>query len=289
LGMPPVLTAGAVDTWNWCLIDECKDFFPQNLRLIDSQTGTATEANFHFAPCAMQAAAGEIVPKLFQADFLVTNYADVQLTSLLLELTDVLIKFRSIFASCIKNVDRDIFYDVYRPLLGGFYPDGLVLEGIDKQLADASNNMLIDVQPEGANAVRVKPKGPSAGQSAMVMLFDIFLGVDHAKAGSEFQKEMLGYMPEAHRRMVMDYKKKWDIVMPVRKYISLAGRPRRLVNAYEGCVSALAEFRRFHFATVTRYLSRTSTGTGASSWSIMLKEMVKSTNCCLHAQDGCRS
>lgn len=49
-----------------------------------------------------------------------------------------------------------------RPLLGAFWPEGITLRGVGSE--------------EG---VVVKAKGPSAGQSTMVMLFDTVLGVCH--------------------------------------------------------------------------------------------------------------
>ena len=54
------------------------------------------------------------------------------------------------------------FYDIYRPLLGAFWPDGVTLEGAGPD-------------PDGAAVVRAK--GPSAGQSTMFMLFDVMLDV----------------------------------------------------------------------------------------------------------------
>ena len=57
------------------------------------------------------------------------------------------------------------FYDIYRPLLGAFWPDGVTLEGVGPN----------GVGPDGDVVVRAK--GPSAGQSTMFMLFDLMLAV----------------------------------------------------------------------------------------------------------------
>ena len=62
-----------------------------------------------------------------------------------------------------------------------------------------------------------RPKGPSAGQSTMFVLLDLFLGIDHSPIASEFQTEMLIYMPRQHREMVKQFKKK--LKMSVKDFI----------------------------------------------------------------------
>merc|ERR1712151_758714 len=139
----------------------------------------------------------------------------------------------------------------------------------------------IEAKPEGSDAVRMLVKGPSAGQSTMVVLFDIFLGISHEPGGVNFQKDMLIYMPERHRQMALDYQAKWKRTMPVRDYVHSQGRPLDLRQAFEECVRALRDLRKFHLATVTRYLTHNATGTGATAWSLLLQEMLRGTDNCL--------
>lgn len=275
LKMPPVLTAGSTDMWNWRLRDPKGPFVPSNLELTASMTGTDTETNFHTVPCAMEAAAGQVIPKLFLADVLLSGGRDVQLAALLRELTDVLKQFKEFFSLVAKGVDRDIFYDVYRPLLKGFYPEGVVLCGLDAQSASAAAPFLkVEVADMRDDAIRVCIKGASAGQSTMFMLFDLFLGVEHRDLAAEFQEEMLGYMPEPHRKMVCDFREKWLFKGGLRERLMKAegkdGSGASLVEAHEECICALRDLRNFHLATVQRYLRRTSTGTGASTWRQLL-------------------
>ena len=56
-----------------------------------------------------------------------------------------------------------------RPVLGGFFPDGIVLRLDQRGRA-------------GVHDLAVVPKGPSAGQSALFALLDLALGVSHADA-----------------------------------------------------------------------------------------------------------
>jgi|EP01049_Picozoa_sp_SAG25_P001747 hypothetical protein len=78
------------------------------------------------------------------------------------------------------------------------------------------------VRVEADGTVHALCKGPSAGQSTVVVLLDLLLGVDHEHAGrphhgdhteagakttteaAAFQLEMAGYMPARHRRLLLD-------------------------------------------------------------------------------------
>ena len=76
---------------------------------------------------------------------------------------------RSTLSEIEAHVDRDVFYDVYRPLLGGFYPEGILLEGVepqgwDSEAEEAPAQKMPWVQEGGVGGLLVSPKGPSAGQ-----------------------------------------------------------------------------------------------------------------------------
>ena len=57
-------------------------------------------------------------------------------------------------------------------------------------------------------SVRSLGKGPSAGQSSMVLLFDLFLGVAecHGAEATSFQHEMIGYTFQCPRCLSLSYK-----------------------------------------------------------------------------------
>jgi hypothetical protein len=62
---------------------------------------------------------------------------------------------------------------------------------------------------ESMEVVLTTAKGPSAGQSTMIIMFDRFLGISHFnKQGGEagpFQDEMCDYMPGQHRQLLQDF------------------------------------------------------------------------------------
>merc|ERR1712023_404939 len=113
----------------------------------------------------------------------------------------------------------------------------------------------------------------------MILLFDVLLSVSHAELGREFQDEMLSYMPEPHRAMVRDFAEKWKTTTTVRDLALARARAgeRALLTAYDESVHALRDLRRFHLMTVASYLDRTNTGTGASTWRMLLQSTLDST------------
>ena len=115
----------------------------------------------------------------------------------------------------------------------------------------------------------------------MFVLFDELLAVDHDPVGRDFQEEMLAYMPAPHRAMARAFAAKWraDGARSVRELARAraAAGDGALADAYDEAVSALRDLRRFHLATVARYLERTSTGTGASAWRTLLQANLDST------------
>eukprot|EP00616_Rhizochromulina_sp_CCMP1243_P002977 CAMPEP_0118971358 /NCGR_PEP_ID=MMETSP1173-20130426/8007_1 /TAXON_ID=1034831 /ORGANISM="Rhizochromulina marina cf, Strain CCMP1243" /LENGTH=512 /DNA_ID=CAMNT_0006920803 /DNA_START=121 /DNA_END=1655 /DNA_ORIENTATION=+ len=264
LGMEPVLTAAATDLWNFHFISEDKGFALENLTCRSTLTGTDAERFFHMIPCAMQAAAGPVLPQVLRAPYHVLSGDVSALTRTLHAMARLFREFQAIFKRTAELVDRDMFYDVYRPLLNGFHPKGVALQ----------------LTTEGEPLV-VTPKGPSAGQSAMFVVFDTVLGVSHPPSGvmGGFQEEMVkGYMPEPHRCLVRDLSAAVTATSSLDSYVAQQSRGQaHLCSAFLEAVDALTAFRRQHLATVTGFLSTTSTGTGASHFQVLLREAIENT------------
>ena len=170
-----------------------------------------------------------------------------------------------------------MFYDVYRPLLNGFHPSGLKME-VSEAAADLLTKPVACVTKavEGAGLLN-KSKGPSAGQSTIILLLDSFLAVSHSESGVAFQEEMLSYMPAEHRQMVLDFRQRWHDLDSLPTIIEKR-KVHDLQEAYGECVKAFSALRRLHLSTVTSYLVRTSTGTGATTWRSLLQSMLTATS-----------
>ena len=373
LDLPFILTA-ALDLWNWKLKDPTLPIMLSNLTSITTMTGSDAEIYFHMVPCAMQFAAAPLIPRLFSVHKMMTCQEYVVVVAFLKELTNMFKKFRDIFLEIKGLVDHDIFYNVYRPLLAGFYPEGIILQMasavcfgdcekcIDERhcqdnfqkhgLQNSAKNCLLENDYVGSAAggerscledrghstaiedkvqfvtmkdkgqfltngydhrsetsisqkhgsvcqlpktgcdsvvtkktpncdIYVNPKGPSAGQSTMIILFDLLLGICHWGTGQEFQEEMLNYMPPQHRQMAVDFGQLVSEKGSLRELILQLKDDDcyyDLVAEFNNCIKAVAGFRALHLGIAVKYLVRAKKGTGSSSFRDMLNEMLKSTN-----------
>lgn len=197
-------------------------------------------------------------------------------------------ELKVIFHDVWAAVDPDIFYDLYRPLLSGSWAKPLRLR------CEA------DCPP-----ILARAKGPSAGQSTLFVLVDVALGVrkeSDVKLGineesfsshATFQSEMLAYMPPAHRALVLSFADAMADAGSLATYLEKDSQPdsslfsklvpsrllakRELSNKLTGALAAYTELRRFHLSVALRYLRRTATGTGGSSYVTMLQDAHKRT------------
>lgn len=309
LGLPPVLTA-AMDLWNW-EVQGVRKFVkqhssstraprPEDLALISSMTGTRTERFFHMIPCSMQATLGPLITPLFlmpehvlekmkHAEGFELLVLEEQLEGLLLQLMSALNECQHRLSQIKTLVDRSTFYDVYRPLLNGFWPEGIVLEGVSLQdcLKISEASMKADEGGywagsteagrvvEGEGGLEVRAKGPSAGQSAVFFIVDALLGVSHQEEARAFQKEMAAlYLPSEHRCLVQDFLASVARHGSVASYIERQGTDPsgRIAAALWQCRNVLASFRSRHLGVACSYLKQAEVGTGGSSFKGMLKQ-----------------
>lgn len=107
----------------------------------------------------------------------------------------------------LRSVHQAEFYDVYRPLLAGWASTGLRLRGTTP-----------------ANDVVVHWKGPSAGQTAILILLDLVLGVEHRHHTATFQQEMRAYLPAPHALLLQARSREMaSALLPLTLPISGAG------------------------------------------------------------------
>lgn len=330
LGMPPVLTASAMDMWNWTFDESPSQgtepthdqnqnhdrheprslhaVTAKNMRLITSITGTQAERGFHAIPCAMQDIVGPLLPSLLRLPLSLlavkeeggagqegsdgqckeTVCAVQAVATVLRELALCIRRCRTVFSDIPNLVDLHVFYDVYRPLLAGWHPHGLVLEGVARE-EKIDDDVHQNAPQDRTDSFYVTyAKGPSAGQSAFILLFDALLGIQHQGEARAFQTDMLHYLPSAHR----------DLLLLVQRQLKQSGNVRDALLRHRGrrrpedaedpawtsfssnfsaCVRALSSLRSFHLHTASRYLKQTDKGTGASSFRSMLSQALKAT------------
>lgn len=135
--------------------------------------------------------------------------------------------------------------------------------GVEKDEVIAVAEAARAAEGKGAERGRfVRAKGPSAGQSTMIMMLDLALDIKHPNrkpegAGS-FQEEMLTYMPGAHRLLVSHFRDGLKRCGSIREYVKNKGDGSpKLTAAFDEAVAAMEALRHFHLGVATKYLVRT--------------------------------
>ena len=264
------ITAAGTDLWNWRRVPAGR------FELVFSMTGTATESAFHELATRTHVRMGTLLPELLAAPEAVSAGDDRAVLELLRGCEAALRDTRRIFDEVWQTVDAAVFYEVYRPLLSGSW--------------DAPLSM---VTADGTSTP-ARSKGPSAGQSTVFLLLDLALGIRNAALDgpddsphSSFQVEMLAYMPAPHRVCARVFADALADVGSLAEYVAVRQKKktgprsylmgRRLRRALDDALESYAQFRKFHLVVATRYLKRTTTGTGGSDFPAMLRDGIERT------------
>jgi indoleamine 2,3-dioxygenase len=154
----------------------------------------------------------------------------------------------------------DIFYHQIRPFLAG--SKNMTAAGLPRGV----------YYPDGRGGGEwMQLRGGSNGQSSLIQLFDVVLGVDHAGNDREkavsFHQEVRDYMPGQHRRF-LEHISRLGSIRRLAETISanigtMTEEEARFCAAFREATRILAEFRNKHLQMVTRYIvipSRQSSG-----------------------------
>ncbi|KEF52653.1 indoleamine 2,3-dioxygenase [Exophiala aquamarina CBS 119918] len=259
LGLPPTATYSALNLWNWeRKAPNCEITDPENLRSLQTATGTRDEEWFYLISVSVEAKGGPLILAMLQATQAVRDCNDRLLESCLQTITQGITELGVLLNRMREHCDPQIFYHVIRPLLAG--SKGMASAGLPRGVFYDEGN--------GKGQWR-EYSGGSNAQSSLIQLFDIVLGVDHhatggssskaARTGS-FIQEMRNYMPRGHREFLAYMTKKSNI----REYASNASTSPTIRNAYNKAVEALVAFRNIHIQIVAGYIIAPSRAPGAS-------------------------
>jgi hypothetical protein len=119
--------------------------------------------------------------------------------------------------------------------------------------------------------------GPSAGQTAIIILLDMALGIVHGPKLGSFQQEMREYMPSEARQLLQAFGEDIRECGSLRSAAESNGAPESLVSAHTAAVKSLGAMRAAHFAIATHFLKRSLKGTGGSDFRAMLSEGLAAT------------
>ena len=276
-GLPPVITYASTVLYNWKMKDPDGQMSLENLETLFSFSSTRSEEWFYIVPLLIEKAAIPGMSAAKRALLAVQEANDSIIISSLKEIpssiNDMLFYLNKMYDECVPIE----FYTLIRPFQAGSknlsaFSGGLVYEGVsDEPKAFA---------------------GASAGQSSILPVFDILLGVEHSGADKEFLDLQRWHMPRAHRQFLL-----WLGNLPsLREYVIKHKANPELVSSYNECVNELTKFRTSHIVLVTRFIVNPSKlvhsdsngdgtlatrGTGGSDFMLLLKNVRDNTQNCV--------
>jgi indoleamine 2,3-dioxygenase len=261
LGIAPVLCYADTVLWNWEFVDSSKPMTINNIRPLNSFSGTDDECGFYTSCQATELAGVELLqvienynslPNLDDAASICKVHRDLN------RLRGIIANMSNAIQSVREQCEPYVFYWYIRPWFNGSDAKGpngpgWIYEGID-------------------GSDKLDTSGPSAGQSTVVHALDVFLDVDHKlqkrrkalptentqKADHGFMERMRRYMPGRHR----EYLESLDVTpMTVR---DLALQTPSLREPFDACVEELQKLRDVHMRIVSYYVLSMSRTTAPS-------------------------
>ncbi|KIY65594.1 Indoleamine 2,3-dioxygenase [Cylindrobasidium torrendii FP15055 ss-10] len=286
LNLPPVLTYSDNVLYNWDLITPSAEPTPGlfNLRSQTLFTGTNDEQEFYLASSRIEVRgveALELMRETMDEAFVSDDIAIQRISGYLERLSVVIDELKGLLMHVKEGCNPIVFYDEIRPWFRGLDSDPAkrpwVFEGIE----------------EAGIPYPTELSGPSAAQSSLIHVLDIFLGVvqySHSStitghsadvpAKRAFLERMRAYMPRHHRNFLAHLAAN---PRPLRELVISRG-DAKLEAAYNKAVGALKSFRDSHITIVALYIigpsRRTANpedgplkGTGGTHLAKFLKEV----------------
>ncbi|KAK2459905.1 hypothetical protein APHAL10511_008105 [Amanita phalloides] len=270
LKIPPLLTYSDTVLYNWRVDDDpappssslSSSYLattptpptPPNPTLIRSQTtftSTPDEHAFylcsaHIELCGAQAldVMRGILDEIFVGDALAVHRIARSLAALARIVDEMRTRLDEVRAGC----DPDRYFGDVRPWFNG--------QDVDRY----GRRWVFEGEGEGEGGVEMEElSGPSAGQSSIVHVLDVFLGVDHESravqdGGRSFMCRMKAYMPYQHR-LFIDHLAAYP--RPLRAFVAVRAQGEggeELKAAYNEAVGALKRFRDAHMVIAALYI-----------------------------------
>ncbi|KAF8163439.1 Indoleamine 2,3-dioxygenase [Crassisporium funariophilum] len=258
LGFAPVLTFADTVLWNWELINPEKPLSIDNMRFLNSFSGTDDEKNFYQTSATAELRGVEML-RIIDDFTSLPNVTD--LTSIskvardLTRLAGIIDGISEVIQSVRPICDPHVFYWDIRPWFEGSDAKGpngpgWIYEGVD-------DSDLLDLS------------GPSAGQSSVMHALDIFLDVDHKlrqrrypapsvenkRADLGFMERMRRYMPGKHQEYLA------HLGATPRSVREVAQSTPALREPYDNAVMALKRLRDSHIRIACLYVVTMSRST----------------------------
>uniref|UniRef100_A0A8C6L5E5 Indoleamine 2,3-dioxygenase 1 n=1 Tax=Nothobranchius furzeri TaxID=105023 RepID=A0A8C6L5E5_NOTFU len=267
LGLPPILTYADSVLANWKLKDPTGDMEIGNMDLIFSFPGGESCRGFFMVSLLVEMAASSgitVSPICFLFFLSAQRWPNLKV----IKMTQPL--------RCSDHVEPAAFHGTLRIFLSGWRDNPMLPRG---------------VLYEGVSNEPISLSGGSAAQSSSIQCFDALLCVQHEGETGDFLTRMRDYMPPAHRQLIETL----SVCRSLRDFV-IKSSSSDLYQAYNSCVSALADLRSYHLNTVAKYVivpgnqvrsmgcplrgvgsALNTTGTGGSNVMVFLKSVRNTT------------
>ena len=238
LGLKPIMTYQHYVLDNWFRLDKAGEITLGNLAIDQHFAGGRDESGFILVHVAIEAIAGRALETAVD----LVNAADRQdgpaVETLLGGMEMALVAINAGLEPMAAACDPHVYYHRVRPYLFGWPGDGLIYEG---------------VATLGGRPVSLR--GQTGSQSSIVPAIDAALGVPHgASALSAFLDEIHGYRAPRHRTFIEDLR--------ASKVREVAATSAPLRDAYNACLTQLAQFRTAHLRLAATYISAQAATSG---------------------------
>ncbi|GLB40733.1 putative indoleamine 2,3-dioxygenase [Lyophyllum shimeji] len=247
LNIPPLLTFSNTVLYNWTYKYPSETKVPavDNLRTRTMFSGLIDEEEFYLCSARIELGgveALELMRATMDEIFIGDQTAVRRIAEYLRTMATVINELKALLMDVRRACRPDPYYNEVRPWFRGEDSDvnkrKWVFEGLEEDPSLKTPTEL---------------SGPSAGQSSMVHVLDVFLGVDHqssAPGKRSFMTRMQSYMPRNHR-LFLDHLS--SNPRPLRAFV-MSSADAALHDAYNLAVVALKEFRDAHMIIATLYI-----------------------------------
>ncbi|KAL7786834.1 indoleamine 2,3-dioxygenase [Trichoderma afarasin] len=244
--LPPVLTYAAASLWNFTCSGEDVSK-PEDLTTLFTFTDTESESWFLLISVAMEAKATGIIQTIMGALEAAKKRNYSVIADALQDITSFIKSAGTMLERTYERCDPMAFYHRVRPFLAGSKNMGA---------AGLPRGVLYDEGDGKGQWWRLQ--GGSNGQSCLIQLLDVVLGIEHKSNcvadQKSFHHEARDYMPGPHRRFLLRVAEACNIrelaMLPKGEVAS--AEHQRLRSAYLAAADQLCEFRSIHIQIVTR-------------------------------------
>ncbi|KAF8072250.1 Indoleamine 2,3-dioxygenase [Lyophyllum atratum] len=249
LDIPPLLTFSDTVLYNWTYKYPSETKVPaiDNLRTGTMFSGLVDEEEFYLCSSRIElrgVEALELMRVTMDEIFIGDQTAVRRISGYLQTMATVIKELKALLMDVRRDCRPEPYYNEVRPWFRGEDSDvkkrKWVFEGLEEDPSLKTPTEL---------------SGPSAGQSSMVHVLDVFLGVDHQSSSPgkrSFMSRMQSYMPRNHR-LFLDHLSANP--RPLRAFV-MSSADTALHDAYNLAVVSLKEFRDAHMIIATLYIIR---------------------------------